>query len=350
MAIMKDLTQIKKKLIENVREYQDTIKLNKKNRIDCNDQINNEEKFNAAKYLFISTGLSNLYPDIKESKIIAQFSTPWPKQSYCRVEDVSKQYSKKFSALTRSASILIIFFAGQFLNMPSGLQDLIIHVVNTTAVGYVVLLHIQLYQLFPALVILPVCIIIIVVHFIITSGKADAQLRLAKLFPVSSTDKNGNNTKEPTNLSSESGANIHQSRRASLQLGLNVIEEIQEKIKMISLGSSVGSDVDDDESDESCDDDEDDGEDDDDDNNCCSDFDSTNNDVMDDSATSDNDGTIIWGDDESMTTFDIYDSHESVGNCGHDTNDNIEEYSDLANQNNVNSDYSSFASINYESE
>jgi hypothetical protein len=124
IVIMKDLAQIKKKLIANIREYQDTIKYNKKNGIDDNAYNNqNDDNFNAAKYLFISTGLSKLYPDVKESKIIAQFSTPWPKQSYCRVKDVSKQYSKKFSALTRSASILIIFFAGQFLNMPSGFQD-----------------------------------------------------------------------------------------------------------------------------------------------------------------------------------------------------------------------------------
>jgi hypothetical protein len=97
---MKDLVRIKKKLIANIREYQDTIKYNKKNGIDNDINDNqNDDNFNAAKYLFISTGLSKLYPDVKESKIIAQFSTPWPKQSYCRVKDVSKQYSKKFSAL-----------------------------------------------------------------------------------------------------------------------------------------------------------------------------------------------------------------------------------------------------------
>ena len=269
IMIMKDLAQIKKKLIANIREYQDTIKYNKKNGINddvCDNQ--NNDNFNAAKYLFISTGLSKLYPDVKESKIIAQFSTPWPKQSYCRVKDVSKQYSKKFSALTRSASILIIFFAGQFLNMPSGFQDVIIHVSSTAAMGYVILVHIQLYQLFPALVILPVCIIGIIVHFIITSGKADAKLRLAKLFPVNPPNNNDHVVdKQQSRIvahkdlpsSSSSKVNIHQTRRASLQLGLSVIDEIEQ---IDNSGSEESSSVtsDDDNDDDEDDDDEDDGD------------------------------------------------------------------------------------------
>jgi hypothetical protein len=236
MLIMKDLAQIKIKLIENIREYQRTIKTNKENGIDFN-YPKNDENFNAANYLFISSGLSKLFPDVKESKIISQFSTPWPKQSYCRVKDVSKQYSKKFSTLTRSASILIIFFAGHFLNMPSGFQDMIIHILNTSVVGYVILVHIQLYQLFPVLVILPSCIIGIIVHFLITSGKADAKIRLAKLFPVNTmtniTSRIVYNQQEEDHamqidLSSSSKGNIHQTRRASIQMGLNVIDEIQQ--------------------------------------------------------------------------------------------------------------------------
>ena len=236
MLIMKDLAQIKIKLIENIREYQRTIKSNKENGIDFN-YPKNDENFNAANYLFISSGLSKLFPDVKESKIISQFSTPWPKQSYCRVKDVSKQYSKKFSTVTRSASILIIFFAGHFLNMPSGFQDMIIHILNTSVVGYVILVHIQLYQLFPVLVILPSCIIGIIVHFLITSGKADAKIRLAKLFPVNTMtnitnrivyNQQENDHTTQIDLSSSSKGNIHQTRRASIQMGLNVIDEMQQ--------------------------------------------------------------------------------------------------------------------------
>ena len=251
MLIMKDLAQIKIKLIENIREYQRTIKNNKENGIDFNYQ-KNDENFNAANYLFISAGLSKLFPDVKESKIISQFSTPWPKQSYCRVKDVSKQYSKKFSTLTRSASILIIFFAGHFLNMPSGFQDMIIHILNTSVVGYVILVHIQLYQLFPVLVILPSCIIGIIVHFLITSGKADAKIRLAKLFPVNTMTNISNriiyNQQEEyhdmqIDLSSSSKGNIHQTRRASIQMGLNVIDEMQQ-MEVVDDNDSISEECD----------------------------------------------------------------------------------------------------------
>jgi len=390
MVIMKDLTKIKKKLIENVREYQDMIKRNKKNGIDIDQE--NIERFNAAKYLFISSGLSKLFPDVKESKIIAQFSTPWPKQSYCRVKDVSKQYSKKFSALTRSASILIIFFAGQFLNMPSGFQDIIINVSSTAAMGYVILVHIQLYELFPALVILPLCIIGIIVHFIITSGKADAKLRLAKLFPVRTNDVKDcvvydQRQALTNNHPSSSEVNVHQTRRASLQLGLNVIDEIHQ---IESSGSEECFSDSDDNDHEGSDDNDDDGSDDDDDEDNGSDDDAGNNhegsvdvDDYDDSAnesdssvysdyrsngdneTNDNDSHINTSAYDSVS-FDMEDYNASDGNDksifynnenGNNINNNIQDVIYIRNtnstddslQNDLNSENSSVDSTCYDS-
>ena len=363
IAIMKDLTKIKKKLIENVREYQDTIKRNKKNGIDINDQ-ENIERLNAAKYLFISSGLSKLFPDVKESKIIAQFSTPWPKQSYCRVKDVSKQYSKKSSALTRSASILIIFFVGQFLNMPSGFQDVIINVSSTAAMGYVILVHIQLYQLFPALVILPLCIIGIIVHFIITSGKADAKLRLAKLFPVRTNDVKDcvvydHRQALTNNYPSSSEVNVHQTRRASLQLGLNVIDEIQQIESSGSEESFSDSDDNDHEGSDDDYDDEDDGSDDDDaDNNHegsvdVDDYDdsadesesSVYNDYRSnvDNETNDN-GSHINTSTYDSVSFDMEDYNASDGNDksvfnnnenGNNSNNNIQDVTYIRNTNSI---------------
>ena len=318
MLIMKDLAQIKIKLIENIREYQRTIKNNKENGIDFNYQ-KNDENFNAANYLFISAGLSKLFPDVKESKIISQFSTPWPKQSYCRVKDVSKQYSKKFSTLTRSASILIIFFARHFLNMPSGFQDMIIHILNTSVVGYVILVHIQLYQLFPALVILPLCIIGIIVHFIITSGKADAKLRFAKLFPVNPPNNNDRVVHQQQSRmvvhkdlpsSSSSEVNTHKTRRASLQLGLNVIDEIVQIDHSDSEESSSGS----------SDDDEDDDDDDDD-----LDLDTDNSDEEEDD---DDDGNSDDGDDD--------DCSGSGSGSRNSENDNSNNGTSSENENNSN--------------
>ena len=242
LLVMKDITQIKRRLIEDIREFND--KLNRKTADNQNvDQIDEEnEVFNAAKYLFVSTRLAKHYPMLKQSKIISQFSTPWPRQSYHRVDNVSKQYDKKFSAVTKSASFLLMFFVGHFVSMPSCLQDIVIQMSSTAAIGYVLLLHLQLYQIYPALVILPISIIAIVVHFIIESGKSDAKIRLAKLFPVHTSRNHvvirdeslkvnenevDHTSEDDRPIDVKTNAGRHQTRRQSIQIGLSFIENAQ---------------------------------------------------------------------------------------------------------------------------
>jgi len=244
LLVMKDITQIKRRLIEDIREFNDRVNRKTVNNQNV-DQIDEEnEVFNAAKYLFVSTRLAKHYPMLKQSKIISQFSTPWPRQSYHRVDNVSKQYDKKFSAFTKSASFLLMFFVGHFVSMPSCLQDILIQMSSTAAIGYVILLHLQLYQIYPALVILPISIIAIVVHFIIESGKSDAKIRLAKLFPVNvspnrivNRDESLKANKQEVDHTSEEddrpidvkrNAGQHQTRRQSVQIGLSFIENAQQ--------------------------------------------------------------------------------------------------------------------------
>ena len=59
------------------------------------------ETFNAAKFLFLSFRVAQQCGDLQAAKVITQFSTVWPKQSYQQVKDVSTQYSKKFSIVTK---------------------------------------------------------------------------------------------------------------------------------------------------------------------------------------------------------------------------------------------------------
>jgi hypothetical protein len=184
--IMKDITQIKRRLMDNIRDFNDKV-----NATDKSEAANEKEgvSFNAANFLFVSTRMAREFPELKESKIIAQFSTPWPRQSYLHVQNVSKKYSKKFSAFTRSASILLIFFVGNFLSVPPSCQDIVIHMTSTTAIGYIILIHVQLFEIFPALVILPSLVLAVLAHFVIQSSKADAKIKLARLFPVSNKKK-----------------------------------------------------------------------------------------------------------------------------------------------------------------
>jgi len=241
LLVMKDITQIKRRLIEDIREFNNRVNYKAVDNQNV-DQINEDnDAFNAAKYLFVSTRLAKHYPTLKQSKIISQFSTPWPRQSYHRVNNVSKQYDKKFSAVTKSASFLLMFFVGHFVSMPSCFQDIVIQMSSTGAIGYVILLHLQLYQIFPALVILPLSVIAIVVHFIIESGKSDAKIRLAKLFPMNASNNQiGTRSKviksnEPVvhrtddifPIENVGHVGHHQTRRQSIHIGLSLIENEQ---------------------------------------------------------------------------------------------------------------------------
>jgi hypothetical protein len=183
--IMKDITQIKRRLMDNIRDFNDKVNATG----DMAALVTSAEgaegvSFNAANYLFVSTRLAREFPELKESKIILQFSTPWPRQSYLHIQNVSKKYSKKFSALTRSASILLIFFVGNFLSVPPSVQDMVVQMTSTTAIGYIVLVHVQLYEIFPALVILPALLLAGLAHFAVQSSKSDAKIKLARLFPA----------------------------------------------------------------------------------------------------------------------------------------------------------------------
>lgn len=257
--IMKDLTQIKRRLMDNIRDFNDRVKENAKNQVKTNESV----EFNAANYLFVSTRLARQFPDLKESKIISHFSTPWPRQSYLRVQNVSKKYSKKFSAFTRSASILLIFFVGNFLSVPPSVQDIIVQMTSTSAIGYIVLVHVQLFEIFPALVILPALVLVVLAHFIVQSGKADAQLKLARLFPTTrKKEKNPEKaakdalaaefvtdvedyeckiSEESDSIGSEAAGamvvvrsaniNTHRTRRQSISAGIDVIHALQDRIR-----------------------------------------------------------------------------------------------------------------------
>jgi Ca2+/Na+ antiporter len=178
---MKDVNKIKSKLMDSIRAFNANIKRRREGRGSSSDdsaQDSEEARFSTTDFLFLSSRLAKKWPDLREAKIIAQFRTPWPKQSYQRETDVSKSYSKKFSALTRSASILAMFFLTNLIQVPPSVQDMLIHMVTTSAVGYTILLHVDLYKIFPVLVIVPLCVVALVVHFVIKSNRAASQRAL----------------------------------------------------------------------------------------------------------------------------------------------------------------------------
>jgi hypothetical protein len=120
------------------------------------------EPFNAVKYLFVSYRLAELYADsgLPAAQMILHYSSPWPKQSYLRTHNVKGNYSESYTAFTRAISIIVIFFLTNLLATPIAIQDMILQMVATITFGYTLLVHIQLYAIFPALVIIPSIVVI----------------------------------------------------------------------------------------------------------------------------------------------------------------------------------------------
>jgi hypothetical protein len=180
MIIMRDVAKIKNKLLSTVRDHYAALKRARNGGLE--DSIS--EQFNAAEHLFVSYRLAKLFPALGESGIILRYSTAWPKQSYHHHVDVTKTYSAKYTALTKAASMLLIFVLTNLLSIPPTLQDMVIHIASTATIGYTMLLHVQLFAIYPALVILPTMLAAILAHFLVKGGRARAKAELAKLMPV----------------------------------------------------------------------------------------------------------------------------------------------------------------------
>ena len=192
---MQDVHKVKSHLIESIAKYHKALSSKKHRDVEKTKQIHanhddsqedeedeeNEEDFNVAKYLFVSYRLAQMYPELRVSQIIHQFSTPWPRQSYQHVTDVSQVYDKRFAAIYNSITMVAMFFLTSLLTVPQSIQDMIITMCTTTVTGYTVFVHFQLYQIYPVLIAVPTILVAAIVHFFVQSSKTSSQIELAKM-------------------------------------------------------------------------------------------------------------------------------------------------------------------------
>jgi hypothetical protein len=128
------------------------------NKHNKNEEEKKQLPFDAVKYLFVSYRMAQLYAEdagLPAAQLILNYSSPWPKQSYLRTVNLKGDFSESYTAVTRAISIVVIFFLTNLLATPIAIQDMILQMVTTVTFGYTLLVHIQLYQIFPALVIVP---------------------------------------------------------------------------------------------------------------------------------------------------------------------------------------------------
>lgn len=187
MLVMQDVKQIQKKLVGNIKEFYKDMQVQRKlhqlPQATAADStpVSELETFNAAKYLYVSHRVARVVPESHIAKMILHFRSPWPKQSYQHVTDVSKNYSRKFASLTRSLNLVVFYFLTNFLTIPQAIQDMVMQIVSTALLGYTVLVHLQLYYVYPVLVVVPLLVIVAIVHFVVQSMKAQEKIDKQRL-------------------------------------------------------------------------------------------------------------------------------------------------------------------------
>ena len=145
----------------------------------------NLETFNAAQFLFPSHRLAAMHRYLPESGVVLQYSTPWPKRAFGtgRGGNVKDNYDMRFAFLAQAISRVVLFLLVGLVSIPDPVQDMLIEVVSTMGLGYLVILHVQLFRLHPVLVLLPALLLVGVVYIMTSSCNKASALDLSRTFP-----------------------------------------------------------------------------------------------------------------------------------------------------------------------
>ena len=185
MIMMKDVQKMKKKLVDTIVQYNRKLQQEKDNQPSQGVLIKTDtgkSSFNAAEYLFVSYRLAKAYPELRVSKIILAYETIWPRQSYLHVSaDVTKTYSRKFAAIYQAITVLATYFLTTFLTVPIHIQDMIMQMLSTIVMGYTILIHLQLYHIYPVLIAIPAIVIAAIIHFWVKSNASQQKIEILSL-------------------------------------------------------------------------------------------------------------------------------------------------------------------------
>jgi len=178
--VMEDVRKVKKRVVNDIISF----KSNAKNRAYSvlprrrntastrRESATSVQKLNAAKYLYVSWRIAKFYPNLPQSSMVTRFSTPWPKRAITRkFKGVSKAYSKKFSFVNQAVSRVVLYLLVSVVQLPPAAQDTVVQVILSSGIGYVIMLLVQLYEVHPILVLVPVVTVFIVAHFLFSSNK-----------------------------------------------------------------------------------------------------------------------------------------------------------------------------------
>ena len=169
---MSDLRKIRSKIVETVKDG-----LMKMNMSEANGALSTDSAmngFNSADFFFVSSRVASHFPDLRESKIILHYSTPWPKQSYQRKSTVSSSYVDNTAAFTKSLGMVASFILSNFVTFPVSLQNFCLQSTITTTIGYIFVGATLLYKISILLLFGFIIALLVTVHYIVKWNAANA--------------------------------------------------------------------------------------------------------------------------------------------------------------------------------
>jgi hypothetical protein len=178
LLTMQDVQRVKKRVVNDIKSFKEKAKESASSVVTTRRESQRKaslqataNKLNAAKYFYASWRLAKLYPDLKESAMVSNFSTPYPKKSLQRQDkSMSKVYGRKFRFIGQAVSKVALYFIVQLVQLPPSVQDAIVQLIVASGLGYLLVYAVKLYQYSPLLVLVPIVFLVIIVHFMTSSG------------------------------------------------------------------------------------------------------------------------------------------------------------------------------------
>jgi hypothetical protein len=224
-----NMSEVKKRLSEDIANFnakgsQNQYKVLSKGESISEDRVQQQHAqatFNAAKYYFPSWRIARMYPQLRESALILNFSTPWPNRTFSlSTRNLSKAYSRKSAFFMQSASRVILYLLVGLVNIPSAAQDVIVQLFIVSGMGYVMILLVRLYEYSPALVVVPIVGGALLVYLAVSTGRyreSEALRRhqnTAKVADIDTALADGSKKEEP---SGKTPGNVHSSPSETAQ-------------------------------------------------------------------------------------------------------------------------------------
>ena len=124
--VLGDVGHIGQKLQESVSAYHRSLVDRARCANNKEGSLGEEEeegRFNSADFLFVSSRVARMYPDLTVAKVIGHFRTVWPRRSYQHVSDAAQTYRNNgFNFFVGSFGTILLFTLQSFVYLPDGLQ------------------------------------------------------------------------------------------------------------------------------------------------------------------------------------------------------------------------------------